>query len=276
MNNYYHSSTAAPTGHTDGFQIGEFTPTTGIITIEGNYFNPTGPGSRNAVVFLTNKSNVSLIMRNNLLKKWGYYTIRCNQSTSTSVCTIENNTFDNYFGGTTKNGIAMLVNGTGHTIRCNVLENGLPLPDNQISGWTNDMANCSQATPPSTVTAPEPSVISITPKLTKDLPPSTVTAPEPSVISTTPKPAKDLPPSTPNTSPISKSNTSNKTITPSKIQKPIIPNTPESATNKSNDHLPDTGISIFALAKQLALIILIAYSLEFLLDIKNLRAFISK
>jgi hypothetical protein len=90
--NYIHTTTAVPTSHSDGFQIGQNSRTYGDIRVFGNWFDPNNPdGGETGLLFSTKFSEIDLTLENNRIYPWGYYTLRCGGSGAT--CVVKNNVF---------------------------------------------------------------------------------------------------------------------------------------------------------------------------------------
>jgi len=101
--NTLHDLTLSPESHADGFQIGEFTRTTGSIHVHGNYIdaNTTVPNSLTGIVFATKNSAVNIVLENNYFAEFGAPMVRCANETG---CFVRNNIF-----GDTIKGKKMLV-----------------------------------------------------------------------------------------------------------------------------------------------------------------------
>ncbi len=122
--NYAHSVYGGPGAHSDGFQIGEFEPTYGSMSIQGNYFHKNNEEiGATDIVFATNYSTVTLIFENNYVTPWGAYTLRCRPD---AYCVARNNVYSldflDFGNGLNPQGF--------DEFYCNRLENGELLDSN--------------------------------------------------------------------------------------------------------------------------------------------------
>ncbi len=108
--------------HYDGIQIGSSVPVDGSLLVEGNWFAADGPGCcYNAAIFVTD-GNLDVTIRNNWIDgRYGYYPVRCY---TTSRCRVEGNV-----SGPIVEHFVLAASSNPVVVRCNVLENGSPIPD---------------------------------------------------------------------------------------------------------------------------------------------------
>jgi hypothetical protein len=154
-NNYMHTLIGDSGAHADGFQIGEFTTTTGLITIRGNYFDIDNDQiSKTDLLFATGGSRNNILIENNFIPRWGWYTLR--NGGEYSICTIRNNIYSNEF-------ISLLQNqdeSPSHAYRhapdnpapsggysCNRYENGDFIEQEYVSGDTHITTGCPSYPP---------------------------------------------------------------------------------------------------------------------------------
>jgi len=98
VDNYLHTLVGTPSSHADGFQIGEFGQTTGLVHVRGNYIDPDNATiGKNDIVFGTNSSEVHLVIEDNFFERWGHYTMRCGGAGTS--CTIRDNVYSQEFAG---------------------------------------------------------------------------------------------------------------------------------------------------------------------------------
>ena len=148
--NYMHDLNLSAASHADGFQIGEFTSTTGQIRIAGNWIGPEAQGGKTDMLFATNNSNADITVESNYLKIWGLRTLRCGgQGTN---CTVRTNVYEQAFESTLQlgNGKLLFYAGTSsgtHKFECNRFESGLLMPEmknnvDRVGGTTHVTTNC--------------------------------------------------------------------------------------------------------------------------------------
>lgn len=132
--NYLHTTNAGPSSHSDGFQIGEAGNTYGDIHIHGNYFHPNNPdGGETGLMFSTNYSQIDLLLENNRIFPWGYYTLRSNGNEAKMVARNNVLSLEEETEG------KPIASGSNWTLTCNRYEDG-SFPGAVMGG--NDTSNC--------------------------------------------------------------------------------------------------------------------------------------
>jgi hypothetical protein len=132
--NYLHTTTAVPDSHSDGFQIGTPGPAYGTFTIKGNYFDPNNPDAGETGLVFSSNSDASVIVENNRIFPWGYYTLRSNGGEPQMVAR------NNVFSSEEETEGVTIVLGGNWNLSCNRYEDG-SFPSDSILGG-NVTTNC--------------------------------------------------------------------------------------------------------------------------------------
>jgi hypothetical protein len=125
--NYRHDPIGDESSHYDGFQLGEFSPTTGAIEISYNYFEsiPSGIGVTD-LVFAINHSELEIAVIGNYIGEHGWYTLRAYNETRLVV---RDNVFDEDVPW-----VALLDSPGPHVIGCNHFTDGSEVSVEDVAG----------------------------------------------------------------------------------------------------------------------------------------------
>ena len=148
--NYFRDLNIDAAAHADGFQIGEFTRTTGQMTVRGNFFHPNSDGGKTDIVFATNESAVDIVLEDNFFEIWGLRTIRCGNE---SACTVRHNVYEQAFenidypGGVGKLLFMQVTSSEPAAFECNRLEDGSLVEEmagnlDRVAGATHVTTGC--------------------------------------------------------------------------------------------------------------------------------------
>lgn len=152
--NYFHDLNLTPDSHSDGFQIGEASLTTGAMEIRGNYFNANTPGGKTDIIFATNEAATDILLEDNYFTVWGLRTLRCHND---SQCTVRNNVYEQAFEVLQPGSVGKLLfilsdSSRDAVFECNRYEDGTFLPEMQenvdrVAGATHVTDDCPEYSP---------------------------------------------------------------------------------------------------------------------------------
>ncbi len=136
-NSVFHNQPPDADAHTDGIQLGEFDPTNGSLTIDGNWWEYNRDGCcATAAIFLTRHAAITATITNNYVDgDFGVHLLRCHGS---SACLIAHHVI-------AFEPVGLVVHDTSTSTglaRCNIYPDGTLVPTNLINGMPVDNTTC--------------------------------------------------------------------------------------------------------------------------------------